>query len=222
MSGAIAPLRALIVDDEPIVRTALRKFLEAGGIEVVGVVAAGLLAVEAIESAVPDVALIDLGLPDISGAAVISRIAISTPATQSLVVTGSDAESDVVECIRAGASGYLLKTASSEEIVNAVETVARGEPILSPEIATRLMQVVRDQGSNDQLESRPARNAANLTEREAEILRLIAAGKDNGTIAGELYLSPHTVKNHVANILAKLHLENRIQAAVEATRSGLA
>jgi DNA-binding NarL/FixJ family response regulator len=222
MPKAEVPLRTVIVDDEPLVRTALRTFLEAAGIEVVAVVAAGLLAIEAIDAALPDVALIDLGLPDISGAAVISRISISAPATKTLVVTGSDDEDDVVECIRAGASGYLLKTASSEEIVNAVATVAAGEPILSPDIASRLMQVVRQHDLRDESESRPSPIIAGLTERESQILRLIATGMDNGAIAGELYLSPHTVKNHVANILAKLHLENRIQAAVEAARSGLA
>jgi DNA-binding NarL/FixJ family response regulator len=215
-------LRAVIVDDEPIVRTALRNFLETGGIEIVAAISCGTLALEAIATSAPDVALIDLGLPDIAGTEVIRQLAVTAPATQVLVVSGSDSEADVIESICAGASGYLLKTASSDEIVSAVRSVARGEPILSAGIASRLMGVIR-RGALTQVELRQREElAAGLTKRESEVLRLIAAGKDNGAIASELYVSPHTVKNHVANILAKLHLENRIQAAVEAARSGLA
>jgi DNA-binding NarL/FixJ family response regulator len=213
--------RVVIIDDEPLARSALQRFLADAGIAIVGVGCDAEAGIEAVVNAAPDVALVDLGLPDMSGVEVTGQIAIASPATKVLVVTASDAQDDVIDAMRAGATGYLLKDASADEIAAATYAVAGGEPVLSGPIAARLIALACDSSQQANGNSLPAAEAL-LTTRELEILRRIAEGKDNGEIAFELNVSPFTVKNHVANILAKLHLHNRIQAAVHAVRVGIA
>ena len=181
-----------------------------------GDAAEGERALRVVERTAPDVVVMDLNLPGMSGIEATRRLAACAPQTRVLVLTISVADSDVVEAILAGACGYLLKDATIDEIVAGVEAAAAGESLLSPRVATglleRLRELTRDGGSEHQTE---------LTEREVEVLRLVAEGMDNHEIAQVLFISPQTAKNHVSNILAKLQLENRIQAAVHAVRRGL-
>jgi DNA-binding NarL/FixJ family response regulator len=208
----------VIIDDEEIAREALSVFLENDGIEVAAVAADGVSGLRAVREFRPDVALVDLGLPNLSGAEVTTRIHAVAPEVRVLVVTGSDREADVIEAIRAGATGYLLKSSTASEVTRAIRVLAAGGAALSDRVASRLMKVVREgSGTNGSAQNR----CACLSAREVEILVRIAAGKDNANIAADLYLSPHTVKNHVAHILGKLKLENRTQAAAEAVRAGL-
>lgn len=215
-----AGLRVVVIEDEPLARTALQSLLTDGGVEVAGCAETGKRGISTVLEVAPDVALVDLGLPDMSGVEVTREIGTHSPATRVLVVTASDAHEDVVDAIRAGATGYLLKEAAESEIVEAVRAVARDEPILSKRIASRLFALAREAPVRDR--NGTVDTAAALTARELEILRLIAEGKDNTEIASELSVSPFTVKNHVSNILGKLQLQNRIQAAVHAVRVGLA
>jgi two-component system NarL family response regulator len=134
-----------------------------------------------------------------------------------LVLTVSDDQEDVLEAIAAGADGYLLKSASPEEIVSGVEAAAAGESLLSPRIASMLVTRVREQDAR----TPAAAIRGKLSNREIQVLRLLGEGRENAEIAEQLVISPRTVKNHIANILEKLHMENRIQAAVYAARSGL-
>jgi two-component system NarL family response regulator len=145
------------------------------------------------------------------------RLKEVAPATPVLMLTVSADDRDVVDAVHAGASGYLLKDAPLEEIAGGIRAVARGESWVAPRVAGTLLARVREAG-----ERAPATApAVELTERETQILRLIAEGKDNAEIGQELYISPRTVKNHVSSLLAKLQIENRIQAAVYAVRRGL-
>ena len=219
-----AAIRAVVIDDQSISRTAIVRFLADGGIEVAGTASSAAGGLDAVVDHVPDVAIVDLGLPDFSGMELTRRLRECVPATGILVITASESRSDVIESFRAGAIGYLQKSAAEVEIVGAVQAVANGEVVLGEQIAKGLIEVIRDtpaplphEASDDGFAS-----DVGLTDRELQILRLIAAGKENPEIAAELHVSPFTVKNHVANILAKLQLDNRIQAAVHAVRRGLA
>jgi DNA-binding NarL/FixJ family response regulator len=169
----------------------------------------------------PDVVMMDLRLPGISGVDAIERLALLAPATRVLVLTRSE-QNRVVEAIIAGASGYILKSAPPETIVSAVRATAAGESVLSPQIAGKLLQRIRELDIPVKTSDTAAvAIRAVLTERELEIFAQLASGKTNHEIADELSLSTNTVANHIASILHKLHLENRIQAAVQAVRSGI-
>ena len=215
-------IRAVIIDDELIVRLALRPLLGDGGIEIVGEASTGEAGVKSVLDQAPDVAMVDLNLPDISGIEVTRRIAALAPASKVTILTASDAQRDVVESIQAGAIGYVLKRAEPDEIVSAVSRVAAGEPVLSSNIVVKLLAVIREvKPGHFTAEDALSGARALLTEREWRILELLGKGKDNAAIAEDLHVSPYTVKNHVASILAKLQLENRVQAAVEAAHLGL-
>ena len=157
----------------------------------------------------------DLSLPGMSGIEAIRELASAAPQTRVLVLTISGDESDVTEAILAGACGYLLKDASIEEIVTGIRAASAGESLISQKIAGRLLDRVRAAAADD-FGERPE-----LSEREVEVLRRVAEGKDNVEIGQELFISPNTVKNHISNILAKLQIDNRIQAAVYAVRRGI-
>ncbi len=209
----------VIVEDDPIARFALCSYLEAAGADVISAAAEAESGLRAVRNGLPDVVLVDLGLPDYPGTELIRQLADSAPVTKVLVVTASEAREDLVESLRAGATGYLVKSASPEQIVSATRAAAQGEAIITDEVARKLFEEVREgHGPTASLAGFPEQ----LTGREKEILRLVGEGKANSEIAAELFVSPNTVKNHVANILAKLQLENRIQAAVHAVRSGIA
>ena len=213
-----APPRVLLVDDHDLFRTGLRTLLEAEGVDVVGEARNGAEAVAEIRTLAPDVVVMDLNMPGISGVEATAKIAMSAPLTRVLVLSASDQDADVMDAIMAGACGYLLKEASIDELLAGIRAAAAGESLISPAIASKVLQRLRASGASAREDS----TASELSDRETQVLRLIANGKDNAQIAAELHISPKTVKNHISNILMKLQIENRIQAAVFAVRSGLA
>ena len=216
------PITVALVDDERLIRAALGQMLTAAGLELVGEAASATDAIELVLDLGPDVVLIDIRLPDSPGVETINQLALLAPASRVLVLTRSE-ENRVVEAILAGASGYILKTAPPKAIIAAVRATAAGESVLSPQIAGKLVQRLRMREMPITANSQDAAAAirAALTERELTVFTKLASGKNNHDIAGELSLSSNTVANHIASILAKLHLENRVQAAVQAVRSGI-
>jgi DNA-binding NarL/FixJ family response regulator len=216
-----SPITVVLVDDERLIRAALAQALSEGGIELVGEAVNGEDAIGLVVDVRPDVVLMDLRLPGQSGVKAIEQLGLLAPASRVLVLTRSE-QNRVVEAIIAGASGYILKTAPPEAIISAVRATAAGESVLSPQIAGKLLQHIRELDIPIKNTDRAAvAIRAALTDRELEIFTLLASGNSNHEIAGELSLSANTVSNHIASILAKLHLENRIQAAVQAVRSGI-
>ncbi len=217
------PTTVVVIDEESLIRSALSRVLSAGGFELVGEAATGEDALTLVVDVRPDVVLIDLRLSGISGVQTIEQLAMLAPASRVLVLTRSE-QNRVVEAIVAGASGYILKSASPDAIVAAVGATAAGESVLSPEVAGKLLDRIRERDIPVTTANRDAGLAirAVLTERELEIFKRLASGESNQEIGRELNLSANTVANHIASILAKLHLDNRIQAAVQAVRSGIA
>jgi DNA-binding NarL/FixJ family response regulator len=210
--------RVLLVDDHDLFRTGLRTLLEAEGVDVVGEARNGSDAVAEIRNVAPDVVVMDLNMPGISGVEATAKITMFAPLTRVLVLSASDQDADVMDAIMAGACGYLLKEASIDELLAGIQAAATGESLISPAIASKVLQRLRASGPS----AREGSTASELSDRELQVLRLLAGGKDNAQIAAELHISPKTVKNHISNILMKLQIENRIQAAVFAVRSGLA
>jgi DNA-binding NarL/FixJ family response regulator len=211
-----SPITVVIVDDHVLFRSGLRELLQQEEVHVMGEASTAEAGLELVQRHGPDVAIMDLNLPAMSGHDAIRRIAESAPRTQVLVLTISANESDVTEAVLAGACGYLLKDASVLDIVTGVRAAAAGESMVSPRMTKTILDQLRQQDRGD---GKPPAEA--LSVREREILRLVTEGKDNATIAQELFISPYTVKNHISNILLKLHVSNRIQAAVLAVRDSL-
>jgi NarL family two-component system response regulator LiaR len=216
----------LIVDDHAVVRQGLRTFLElqddpsALPIEVVGEAANGVEAVDLARRLQPDVVLLDLVMPGMDGIQATPRIIENSPHSRVIILTSFGEEDKVVPAIRAGAQGYLLKDIPPNDLVRAVRAAYLGQVQLHPEVARKLMSAVAAQGEPPV--SQPAAPFAELTEREVEVLRLIAGGLNNREIADRLVISDKTVKTHVSSILGKLHLGDRTQAAIYALRHGLA
>ena len=210
--------RVLLVDDHDLFRTGLRTLLEEQGVDVIGEASGGAEAVRFVRELSPDVVVMDLNMPGMSGTEATRQITSVAPLTRVLVLTISDQDADVMDAILAGACGYLLKDASIEELIRGIRSASVGESLISPHIASKVLQRVRasstEPGVAETIRSE-------LSDREIQVLKLIANGKDNAQIAGELHISPKTVKNHISNILMKLQIENRIQAAVFAVRSGI-
>jgi DNA-binding NarL/FixJ family response regulator len=216
-------LRVVIVDDHHLFREGLRGMLEAGGIEVVGEASGGDEAIALTQQLAPDVVVLDLKMPDVSGLDALRGIAQTSPGVQMVVLTVSDDETDVLDALAAGACGYLLKDTRADRLADSVRQAADGHMVLSAEIAQALMGHVRA-GANAaraEAEVRETEDQLALTPREIEVLRLLAQGADNITIGLELSISPHTVKQYVTNIFEKLGVRSRVQAAVYAVRSGL-
>jgi DNA-binding NarL/FixJ family response regulator len=211
-------LRVLLVDDHDLFRTGLRNLLEDEGVIVVGEAGTGTEALRIVEELTPDVVVMDLNMPGMTGVEATRQIASVAPLARVLVLTISDQDADVMDAILAGACGYLLKDASIGDLMQGIRSASVGESLISPTIAAKVLQRVR---ASSPLPDIAARIQAQLSDREIEVLKLIANGRDNADIAGQLYISPKTVKNHISNILMKLQIENRIQAAVYAVRSGL-
>ena len=211
-------VRVLLVDDHDLFRTGLRNLLEERGVQIAGEASTGAEAVRLVREAAPDVVVMDLHMPGISGIEAIRQIAGIAPLARVLVLTISDQDEDVLHAILAGACGYLLKDASVDELIRGIEAAAVGESLVSPAIAGKVLQQVR--ATTVSPEAADAVRAE-LSQRELDVLKLISSGKDNAMIAAELHISPKTVKNHISNILMKLQIENRIQAAVYAVRSGI-
>jgi DNA-binding NarL/FixJ family response regulator len=211
-------LRVLIVDDHDLFRSGLRNLLEEQGVNVVGEAAAGSEAVRIVRELAPDVVVMDLNMPGMNGVEATRHITSAAPLTRVVVLTISDQDEDVLDAILAGACGYLLKDSSIQDLITGIRAAAVGEALISPHIAAKVLQQVRATSSVPQIAEMIR---SELSEREIDVLKLIANGKDNAHIAGELHISPKTVKNHISNILMKLQIENRIQAAVYAVRSGI-
>ena len=184
----------------------------------VGEADTGTRALEQIRETAPEVVVMDLNMPGISGVEATRQIAMIAPLTRVLVLTISDQDDDVLDAIMAGACGYLLKDASVDELMAGIGAAAQGESLVSPAIASKVLQRLRATSTSPR-EADTIRSE--LSEREIQVLKLIANGKDNAMIAAELHSSPKTVKNHISNILMKLQIDNRIQAAVYAVRSGI-
>ena len=210
--------RVLLVDDHDLFRTGLRTLLEEQGVDVVGEADTGTRALEQIRETAPEVVVMDLNMPGISGVEATRQIAMIAPLTRVLVLTISDQDADVMDAIMAGACGYLLKDSTIDELMAGIAAAAAGESLVSPSIAAKVLQRLRATSTSPR-EAETIRSE--LSDREVQVLKLIANGKDNAMIAAELHISPKTVKNHISNILMKLQIENRIQAAVYAVRSGL-
>lgn len=208
-----------IVDDHAFFRAGLRSVLTEHGFTVVGDVPSGEAALPLIERRRPDIVVMDLSMPGMSGAAATRQIAERFPSVPVLVMTVSAGEADVIEALEAGAAGYLLKDSEPDEIVRAVDAAMSGDAPLSPRIARLVVQRARMMsGGGAQAATRAAEE---LTDREREVLRLLADGLDNREIAQTLFLSPTTVKRHVSSIVTKLGVSNRMQAAIRAVRAGL-
>jgi len=206
------------VDDHDLFRTGLRTLLEEQGVDVVGEADTGTRALEQIRETAPEVVVMDLNMPGISGVEATRQIAMIAPLTRVLVLTISDQDADVMDAILAGACGYLLKDSTIDELMAGIGAAAAGESLVSPAIASKVLQRLRATSASPR-EAETIRSE--LSDREVQVLKLIANGKDNAVIAGELHISPKTVKNHISNILMKLQIDNRIQAAVYAVRSGI-
>ncbi len=219
----MSDIRVLIVDDHPLLRQGLSRLLELeGGITVVGQASNGLEALRLIGELKPDVVLLDINMPGMNGIEVAKTVRQHHPDTEVLVLTIHDNESYVNEMIRIGAKGYLLKDAEPREVVHAIKRVAAGEVAYSSHLMERVMERYHHlEVQYGRLQSAAAIHDLDLTNRELEILQYIVEGLSNKEIAGALYISEKTVKNHITNLLRKLEVEDRTQAAVFAVSRGL-
>ena len=208
----------LLVDDHDLFRSGLRSLLEEQGLQVVGEADNGRAALRLVSELAPDVVVMDLKMPGLTGVETTRQVSSIAPRTRVVVLTISVDDDDVMDAVMAGACGYLLKDSSIDQLIAGIRAAASGESLISPQIASKLLQRLRAQTA-DAMVAQTIQTE--LSDRELEVLRLIAIGKDNAEIARELYISPKTVKNHISNILMKLQIENRIQAAVYAVRSGI-
>ena len=213
-------IKVLIVDDHALFRRGLQMVLEnEPDIDVVGEAGDGHEAVEEAEQALPDVVLMDVRMPRRTGIEATRTIKDTLPSAKILMLTISDEEEDLYEAIKAGASGYLLKEISIEEVSDAVRAVHAGQSLISPSMASKLLTefatMVKRRDERTQVPG------PRLTDRELEVLKLVARGMNNRDIGTELFISENTVKNHVRNILEKLHLHSRMEAVVYAVREKL-
>jgi DNA-binding NarL/FixJ family response regulator len=207
-----------IVDDHSFFRAGLRAVLTEHGFTVVGDAPSGRAALPLIERRRPELVVMDLGMPGMSGAEATREIKRRFPSTAVLVMTVSTGEGDVLDALEAGAAGYLLKDSEPTEIVRAVEAAMSGDAPLSPRVARLVVQRARMMSGGG---AAAAARVAELTDRERDVLRLLGEGLDNRQIAAALFLSPTTVKRHVSSIVTKLGVSNRVQAAIWAVRAGL-
>jgi|YNPMSStandDraft_2_1061718.scaffolds.fasta_scaffold11663_1 NarL family two-component system response regulator LiaR len=216
MSEPHNPITVIIVDDHAVVRQGLLAFLQTqDDIEVIGEAENGVQLLELLPHSVPDVLLMDLIMPDMDGVEATRRVKTISPHTQVVIFTSYYKDEHIFPAVRAGALSYILKDSKPDELADAIRKASRGEAVLHPRVAARLVQEV--QGAR-----RETLNPfSELSDREMEILRLIASGISNREIAETLFISEKTVKSHVSNILSKLHLADRTQAAVYAWNQGI-
>ncbi len=213
------PVRVLVVDDQELFRRGLTMLLGSEeGIDVVGEAGDGVEGTTLAESVAPDVVLLDVRMPRRSGIEACRAIKESVPSAKIIMLTVSDEEADLYEAVKSGASGYLLKDSSIEEVAQAVRVVSEGQSLISPSMAVKLIDEFKQI-------SRPEKGAVGgglrLTDRELEVLRLVATGMNNREIAKQLVISENTVKNHVRNILEKLQLHSRMEAVMYAVKEKL-
>ena len=220
MTAAVPPVRVLLVDDQALFREALATLLGVRPeIEVVGEAGDGDAALRQAAALRPDVVLMDLHMPVLDGIAATRRLRVEQPDVRVLALTTFDDDEDVFAALRAGAVGYLLKDVSSDRLVEALLSAARGESVLQPSVAARV--VARVASLPDDAPPRPQPLVVPLSDRELDVLRLLAEGGSNREIAAALFLAEGTVKNHVTNVLAKLGARDRTQAALRARALGL-
>ncbi|MET8895521.1 response regulator transcription factor [Streptomyces albogriseolus] len=221
MTGT-TPIRVMVVDDHPMWRDAVARDLSESGFEVVATAGDGDQAVRRANAAAPDVLVLDLNLPGKPGVQVCKEVVAADPSVRVLVLSASGEHADVLEAVKSGATGYLLKSASTEELRDAVRRTADGDPVFTPGLAGLVL------GEYRRLASEPAapsageeQKAPRLTERETEVLRLVAKGLSYKQIAERLVISHRTVQNHVQNTLGKLQLHNRVELVRYAIERGL-
>jgi DNA-binding NarL/FixJ family response regulator len=220
LPGIEGQIRVMICDDHALFRRGLKMVLEAEpDIDVIAEAEDGETAVAEVAEHVPDVVLMDVRMPTVDGIEATRRIAEEVPSTKIVMLTVSDEEADLYEAIKAGATGYLLKEISIEEVASAVRAVVAGQSLISPSMASKLLTEFTNLAKR--ADERTTVPTPRLTDRELEVLRLVAQGKSNREIAGDLYISENTVKNHVRNILEKLHLHTRMEAVMYAVREKL-
>jgi len=236
--NATTDLTIVLADDQELVRAGFRVILESEpGFRVVGEAADGAGAVEAVQQLRPDVVCLDVQMPGVDGLEAARRIAALPDPPAVLILTTFDSDDALFQALEAGASGFLLKNASPERLIDAVRTVAAGDALLAPDVTRRVISRATASAAAQPSATTPATTAttdttattgddalaaAGLTERETEVLRLLARGLSNAEIAGELYVGDATVKTHVSNVLQKLALRDRIQAVVWAFEHGVA
>ena len=210
-------IRVLVADDHALYRRGLEMVLgQEDDIEIVGEASDGAEAIRRAEELLPDVVLMDIRMPRRSGIEACTAIKEIVPSTKIVILTISDEESDLYEAVRAGANGYLLKDVPGEEIADGIRAVAGGQSLISPSMASKLLSEFATMIRKS--EERPQMPVPRLTDRELQVLKLVARGMANKEIAVELFISENTVKNHVRNILEKLQLHSRMEAVVYAVR----
>ncbi len=215
------PIRVLIVDDHTLFRRGIAAVLSSQqDLKVVGEASDGLEAIQKVKEIAPDVVLMDLNMPRCSGLEATQALQAEMPQVNILVLTVSDDESDLFTAIKFGARGYILKNSEPDELTHAIFHIARGGVIISPLMATKLLTELKDLSAETERESAPEADAV-LSPREVEVLQLVATGATNKEIGESLFISENTVKTHLQNIMEKLHLANRSQAAAYAVEKGL-
>jgi two-component system, NarL family, response regulator DegU len=210
------PVRLLLVDDHRMLRESLRRSMEDAGFDVVGEAADGGEAVRLATELQPDVVLMDVTMPVLDGVEATRQVRGRVPATQVVILTMHADREVLVDAIRAGAAGYLVKDCSTEEVVDTVRKAATGETALSPELAASMLGEVRDLVQREEAGAEPI-----ISKREEEVLQLIADGLSTTEVAAKLYISVKTVKNHLASIYQKLDTRDRTQAVLQAVRMGI-
>ena len=212
------PIRVAVVDDQELFRRGLTMLLGVEeDIEVVGEAGDGVAATELAATAVPDVVLMDVRMPKRSGIEACASIKDVAPSAKIIMLTVSDEEADLYDAVKNGASGYLLKDSSIDEVAQAIRVVAEGQSLISPSMAVKLLDEFKQMTRSDRQQVPTPR----LTDRELEVLKLVAQGLNNREIAKRLFISENTVKNHVRNILEKLQLHSRMEAVMYAVREKL-
>jgi DNA-binding NarL/FixJ family response regulator len=209
--------RTIVVDDHDLFRRGVANLLRDAGIDVVGEASNGVSAVQISCDLRPEVVLMDVTMPGMSGIEATRKILETAPETRVVMLTSTEGDHLVLDAILAGASGYVLKEASLQQIVDAVEAAAAGQAVISPRVVPELLRHLR---ASHRPQS-PAGDRPELTGRELQVLQLLAQGRENAAIARELVISLSTVKSHVASILGKLGVDNRLEAAVMALRQGI-
>ena len=213
-----APVRVLVADDHPMWRDAVVRDLEAAGIAVVATASNGAEAVRRAAAVHPDVVVTDLQMPGVDGVEATRQIVAASPTTRVLVLSASGEPADVLEAVKAGATGYLVKSASGEELVEAVRRTAAGDPVFTPGLAGLVLGEFRRLARDPAL---PDMHTPALTDRETEVLRMVATGMSYKQVAARLTISHRTVQNHVQNTLGKLQLHNRVELVRYAISRGL-
>jgi DNA-binding NarL/FixJ family response regulator len=211
----------MVVDDHPMWRESVARDLAEAGYEVVATAADGAQALRVFAAARPDVVVLDLQLPDMSGVEVTSALRVADPAVRVLVLSASGEQQDVLDAVKAGAAGYLLKSAARQEFLDAVRRTAGGDAVFTPGLAALVLGEFRRMAAAPPAAGAGASDVPTLTERETEVLRMVATGLSYKQIATRLVLSHRTVQNHVQNTLGKLQLHNRVELVRYAIEHGL-